>query len=78
MKTDDGTAVRRIEEPAPGGEEPEDPAPVPRLTGANAVGAVSARADSTDRYLVLAGLVAGLLGLAAAALAVVRTRSPWS
>ncbi|AKJ09499.1 membrane protein [Streptomyces incarnatus] len=85
----DGKVVRWIEEPA-GGDEPENPAPVLKLTAGDASGApASAKtatatattgakatdaSDSTARGLGIAGLVAGVLGLAAAAFAVVRSR----
>lgn len=82
----DGRTVRWIEEAAAGAGEPEDPAPVLKLTAAGAAeGAGAAPAqppakassdagDSTARGLGIAGLVVGVLGLAAAAFAVVRTR----
>ncbi|GGX91319.1 YcnI family protein [Streptomyces anandii] len=86
----DGNVVRWIEEPQ-GGEEPENPAPVLKLTAeegegaaASATGSKSAPAagttatagsDSTARGLGAAGLVVGVLGLAAAAFALVRTRA---
>ncbi|MDX3746457.1 YcnI family protein [Streptomyces sp. AK08-02] len=90
----DGKTVRWIEE-ASGGEEPENPAPVLKLTAkaaddsapaaspspvksSESVGSTRASAsssDSTARGLGVAGLVVGVLGLAAAAFAVVRGRS---
>jgi uncharacterized protein YcnI len=87
----DGKTVRWIEEAESGGEEPENPAPVLKLT-AKAAGAASGNVkssggssvtasasapadDSTARGLGVAGRVAGVLGLAAAAFAVVRGRS---
>ncbi|WP_327186011.1 YcnI family protein [Streptomyces sp. NBC_01334] len=98
----DGKTVRWIEEAEAGADEPEDPAPVLKLTaaaddsdnisdaasqstdgtsgaegtktGAARVTAADA-SDSTARGLGVAGLVVGVLGLAAAAFAVVRTRS---
>ncbi|MFF9407585.1 YcnI family protein [Streptomyces anandii] len=86
----DGKVVRWIEE-TQGGEEPENPAPVLKLTAeegegaaASATGSKSAPAagttatagsDSTARGLGVAGLVVGVLGLAAAAFALVRTRA---
>ncbi|MFJ1730244.1 YcnI family protein [Streptomyces sp. NPDC088254] len=87
----DGKTVRWIEEPT-GGDEPENPAPVLKLTAKAAEGRTasatssapaksganstsSASDDSTARGLGVAGLVVGVLGLAAAAFAVVRTRS---
>ncbi|WP_406129657.1 YcnI family protein [Streptomyces sp. NBC_00989] len=97
----DGNVVRWIEE-STGGEEPENPAPVLKLTakGADAEGsstsAASATAskssggsadtskstasdsDSTARGLGIAGLIVGVLGLAAGAFAVVRSRSAGS
>ncbi|MFF1438832.1 YcnI family protein [Streptomyces sp. NPDC058295] len=102
----DGKTVRWIEEAEAGADEPEDPAPVLKLTAASAddgdapsdtasksadgtdgasgaggtrsgtVQVISADAgDSTARGLGGAGLVVGVLGLAAAGFAVVRTRS---
>ncbi|QJT05173.1 YcnI family protein [Streptomyces asoensis] len=96
----DGKTVRWIEEAEAGADEPENPAPVLKLTAAAAddgdstsdtaskstdgtdgtkSGTVQVTAtdasDSTARGLGIAGLVVGVLGLAAAALAVVRTRS---
>ncbi|MFF4269869.1 YcnI family protein [Streptomyces sp. NPDC001536] len=85
----DGKTVRWIEEAAPGDEEPENPAPVVRLTAKEDTGATAAApatsketaadsSDSTARGLGAAGLIVGVLGLAAAAFAVVRTRSAGS
>ncbi|MCX5360203.1 YcnI family protein [Streptomyces sp. NBC_00124] len=84
----DGKTVRWIEEAAQGDEEPENPAPVVKLTAkddggtavtpAKAQEAVADSSDSTARGLGVAGLIAGVLGLAAAAFAVVRTRSAGS
>ena len=96
----DGKTVRWIEQPQSGGDEPENPAPVLKLTaktagddggdagaggasdssGASAskAPAASASADSSDstaRALGIAGLVVGVLGLAAAAFALLRGRS---
>lgn len=89
----DGNVVRWIEETPQGGAEPEDPAPVLKLTakGAEETTATSSTpaaeksaassqasasgSDSTARGLGIAGLIVGALGLAAAAFAVVRTRS---
>ncbi|MEU7303350.1 YcnI family protein [Streptomyces sp. NPDC007206] len=83
----DGKVVRWIEEPAGGDDEPENPAPVLRLTAGDTpsapaktatatAGAKAADAsDSTARGLGIAGLVVGVLGLAAGAFAVVRSRS---
>jgi uncharacterized protein YcnI len=87
----DGKTVRWIEPAQSGDEEPENPAPVLKLTakGADEDAAPTASAttsksstsaassdssDSTARGLGVAGLVVGLLGLAAAAFAVVRNR----
>ncbi|MET7905206.1 hypothetical protein ABZS86_28585 [Streptomyces sp. NPDC005355] len=70
-------------------EEPEDPAPTPRLTKpANAKSPARAAAaktsaaaddsnanDSTARPLGITGPTAGVFGLAAAAFALIRTRS---
>lgn len=81
----DGKVVRWIEEAAQGDDEPENPAPVLKLTAAgttsatasktSAVAAAKASAsDSTARGLGVAGLVVGVLGLAAGAFAVVRSR----
>ncbi|MFF4833618.1 YcnI family protein [Streptomyces sp. NPDC001315] len=83
----DGHVARWIEEAESGGEETENPAPVLKLTASgdstpapaaksstkNSAQAVSA-SDSTARGLGTVGLVVGVLGLAAAAFAVVRTR----
>ncbi|WP_435225630.1 YcnI family protein [Streptomyces sp. Tue6028] len=94
----DGKTVRWIEEAEQGGEEPENPAPVLKLTaksakdeGSSASAASSATSkssgsskstasssDSTARGLGVAGLIVGVLGLAAAVLAVVRGRSAGS
>ncbi|MFG2786592.1 YcnI family protein [Streptomyces sp. NPDC048419] len=95
----DGKTVRWIEEPQSGGDEPENPAPVLKLTakaagddggtggdgsGASApaskaagssASASSDSSDSTARGLAIAGLVVGVLGLAAAAFALLRGRS---
>ncbi|MFD7938921.1 YcnI family protein [Streptomyces sp. NPDC059755] len=99
----DGKTVRWIEEAEAGADEPEDPAPVLKLTAAaaqdsdstsdapsesadGASGADGTRSgtvqvtaadadDSTARGLGVGGLVVGVLGLAAAGFAVVRTRS---
>ncbi|MFI6549453.1 YcnI family protein [Streptomyces prunicolor] len=98
----DGNVVRWIEETT-GGEEPENPAPVLKLTakGADAEGSTSTSAasttatktsdksagsskstasdsDSTARGLGTAGLIVGVLGLAAGAFALVRSRSAGS
>jgi len=88
----DGKVVRWIEETEPGADEPEDPAPVLKLTakgasdeGTSAASPLPAKttatvassdtSDSTARGLGIAGLVVGVLGLAAAAFALVRGRS---
>ena len=88
----DGNVVRWIEKPQ-AGEESENPAPVLELTArsggeeteaaspsakSSTTAASSSAGDSTARGLGIAGLIAGVLGLAAAAFAVVRTRSPRS
>ncbi|MER6463680.1 YcnI family protein [Streptomyces sp. NPDC001228] len=83
----DGKVVRWIEEPADGADEPENPAPTLELTAAGAGTASTAPAesgakatanasadDSTARGLGIAGLIVGVLGLAAATFAFVRTR----
>lgn len=83
----DGHVARWIEEAESGGEEPENPAPVLKLTASgDSTSAPAAKSsaksstqaasssDSTARGLGIAGLVVGVLGLAAAAFAVVRTR----
>ncbi|SBT37061.1 YcnI family copper-binding membrane protein [Micromonospora narathiwatensis] len=85
----DGDVSRWIEEPTPGGEEPENPAPVLTLTAASASAAPAANAptgspvaESGDgdsdggagTALGVAGLVAGLAGLVLGGLAFLRTR----
>ncbi|KQV94267.1 YcnI family protein [Streptomyces sp. Root369] len=90
----DGKTVRWIEQAESGGEEPENPAPVLKLTakGADDAGgsasttssaapksagsstATASGSDSTARGLGIAGLIVGVLGLAAAVFAVVRGR----
>ncbi|WP_020122464.1 YcnI family protein [Streptomyces canus] len=74
----DGKVVRWIEEAAGGGEEPENPAPVLKLTSgtgtsaapkASATASAASASDSTARGLGVAGLVVGVLGLAAGAFA---------
>ncbi|MFK4106564.1 YcnI family protein [Streptomyces sp. NPDC019531] len=84
----DGKVVRWIEEAASGDEEPENPAPVLKLTSAEGTSAATSKtasktpaatakasdSDSTARGLGVAGLVVGVLGLAAGAFAVVRSR----
>ncbi|MFI6328408.1 YcnI family protein [Micromonospora chersina] len=83
----DGNISRWIEEPTPGGEEPENPAPVLTLTAASAsaspaASAPAAAADDDDddadtgaaTALGVAGLVAGLAGLVLGGLALLRTR----
>ncbi|MEU4925287.1 YcnI family protein [Streptomyces yokosukanensis] len=81
----DGKVVRWIEEPT-GGDEPENPAPVLKLTSGDASAApapaktaaatttAADASDSTARGLGIAGLVVGVLGLAAAAFALLRSR----
>ncbi|GGX42471.1 hypothetical protein GCM10010341_75550 [Streptomyces noursei] len=81
----DGKVVRWIEEPKVGQAEPENPAPVLKLTKAadeaapSASGApkasASAAGDSTTRGLGIAGLIAGVLGIGTAAVALYRSRS---
>ncbi|MEV7073159.1 YcnI family protein [Streptomyces sp. NPDC093990] len=68
----DGKVVRWIEEAAPGDADPENPAPVLKLT--SGAGTSGAARDSTARALGAAGLVVGVLGAAAGAFAVVRSR----
>jgi uncharacterized protein YcnI len=81
----DGKVVRWIEEAAKGDDEPENPAPVLKLTAAATTSATASKSsasaapqasasDSTARGLGVAGLVVGVLGLAAGAFAVVRSR----
>jgi uncharacterized protein YcnI len=93
----DGNVVRWIEEAAAGDAEPENPAPVLKLTAKESEGgeetpaasastaatatkptatASSSGSDSTARGLGIAGLIVGVLGLAAGAFAVVRSRTP--
>ncbi|MES4891729.1 YcnI family protein [Streptomyces sp. NPDC096012] len=81
----DGKVARWIEVPA-GGDEPENPAPVLKLTAGDtattpasatdksAVTGTATASDGTARGLGIAGLVVGALGLAAAAFAIVRSR----
>jgi uncharacterized protein YcnI len=91
----DGNVVRWIEEAQKGQGEPENPAPVLRLTAKGATegggstaapagaeekpSATTAKAaatsDSTARGLGIAGLVVGVLGLAAAGFAIARGRT---
>ena len=72
----DGKTVRWIEEAKQGDEEPENPAPVVKLTADAADTAASAKTptstDTTARGLGIAGLVVGVLGLVAAMFAVRR------
>ncbi|MER5513895.1 YcnI family protein [Streptomyces sp. NPDC002763] len=86
----DGKVVRWIEEAGSGGEEPENPAPTIKLTAGDEATASTAPAaapksagtststaagsDSTARSLGSAGLIVGVLGLAAGGYAVVRGR----
>ncbi|WCN82630.1 YcnI family copper-binding membrane protein [Micromonospora sp. LH3U1] len=84
----DGNISRWIDEPVPGGAEPENPAPVLTLTAAAPTGsaaptaaAVASPDDDDDDEgnglavgLGVAGLVAGLAGLALGGLAFARTR----
>jgi uncharacterized protein YcnI len=84
----DGNVSRWIDEPQPGGEEPEKPAPVLTLTAAApsasaaapAAAAVADKDDDDDEGdgaaigLGVAGLVAGLAGLVLGGLAFARTR----
>ncbi|MFI6409799.1 YcnI family protein [Streptomyces sp. NPDC050548] len=96
----DGDVVRWIEEAAAGDDEPENPAPVLKLTAkesedgdetpaasastaatatkTTSASSSSSSSDSTARGLGVAGLIVGVLGLAAGAFAVVRSRSPRS
>ncbi|MEU9504703.1 YcnI family protein [Micromonospora sp. NPDC048170] len=84
----DGNVQRWIEEPTPGGEEPESPAPVLTLTAASPsaapTGAATPQAADADdddadsagvaTGLAVAGLVAGVGGLLLGGLAFSRTR----
>ena len=96
----DGDVVRWIEEAAAGEDEPENPAPVLKLTAkesedgdgtpaasaseaatatkTTSASSSSSGSDSTARGLGIAGLIVGVLGLAAGAFAVVRSRAPRS
>ncbi len=86
----DGKTVRWIEQAASGEDEPENPAPILKLTAKDGDAAApdatttkgvasetpsASSSDSTARGLGIAGLVVGVLGLAAAVFAVVRGRS---
>ncbi|MEU5795426.1 DUF1775 domain-containing protein [Streptomyces sp. SID8366] len=78
----DGKVVRWIEQPASGDDEPDNPAPALKLTADDASPAAAPAAtttakasDSTARELGVAGLVVGVLGLAAATFALLRGRS---
>ncbi|MFG2374775.1 YcnI family protein [Streptomyces sp. NPDC048504] len=93
-----GDVVRWIEQTTAGGDEPENPAPVLKLTAkesedgdetpaasttaaatsTKSTTASSSSSDSTARGLGIAGLIVGVLGLAAGAFAVVRSRTPRS
>lgn len=83
----DGNVQRWIEEPQAGGEEPDHPAPVLTLTGASPSASAAPDAGSGDAMaaeedsgtglatgLGVAGLVAGLAGLALGGAAFARTR----
>ncbi|MCO1597925.1 YcnI family protein [Micromonospora sp. RHAY321] len=84
----DGSVVRWIDDPNPGGEEPEKPAPVlaltaaaPSASAAPAAAAVATTDDDDDDEgegtavgLGVAGLVAGLAGLVLGGLAFARSR----
>jgi uncharacterized protein YcnI len=72
----DGNMVRWIEEPGADGKEPEFPAPVLMLRRASAPPSTVDEAASAPLWLGIAGLVAGIGGLALGALAVLRTRRP--
>ncbi|AJC60101.1 YcnI family protein [Streptomyces sp. 769] len=80
----DGKVVRWIEEPKTGQVEPENPAPVLKLTKADEAASAAptaprassaATSDSTTRALGIAGLIAGVLGIGTAAIALYRSRS---
>ncbi|MEU7710757.1 YcnI family protein [Micromonospora chalcea] len=83
----DGNVSRWIEEPTPGAEEPENPAPVLKLAAENAPASPGASAPAAEAAdddddaesgaavaLGVAGLVAGLGGLVLGGLAFARTR----
>ncbi|WP_405975019.1 YcnI family protein [Streptomyces sp. NBC_00988] len=96
----DGDVVRWIEQTTAGDDEPENPAPVLKLTAkesedgdatpaasastaasatkTTSASASSSSSDSTARGLGIAGLIVGVLGLAAGAFAIVRSRTPRS
>jgi periplasmic copper chaperone A len=78
----DGNVVRWIDLPQAGQPEPEHPAPILSLapastapaTGSTAAGNAQPNATGTATWLGVAGLVAGLLGLATGLTAWRRTR----
>lgn len=72
---DNGEVVRWIDEPVEGGPEPEHPAPVLRLVGAEAEGAKT-EADNNDDALLLGLAVTSTLALIGAAAALMRGRRP--
>lgn len=81
---DDGKVVRWIEEAGQGDADPENPAPVLKLTSATgttvsaAPVAKAADHDSAAREMGVAGLALGAVALGAGGFAVVRARSPRS
>jgi uncharacterized protein len=71
----DGDVVRWIEDTPPGGPEPDHPAPTLTLTKTADTGTASSGGDdSTARWLGIAGIVVGVIGVAFGAGALVASR----